>query len=125
MKRLFALRGATQCENTVDDMCLQVGTMYTEMLSANFLKEEDIVSVMFSVTNDLDAINPSTALRRKGHAAGNTALFSACEPNCKDSLERTCRVIIHCYLDEGSKPAHIYRNGAEVLRPDRIKNEEH
>jgi chorismate mutase len=47
------------------------------------------------------------------------ALFSVQEPYCKNSVERIIRVIIHCYLDEGSKVRHVYRNGAEVLRPDR------
>jgi len=118
-KRLFALRGAAQCENTADDICAQVKLMYDELLSGNALTEEDIVSVIFSVTADLDAINPCTALRKSGRAAGGTALFSAQEPVCKNSLERVVRVIIHCYLNESSKVKHVYRNGAQVLRPDR------
>ena len=119
MKRLYALRGATQCENTVDDICLRIGVMYDDLLSLNKLDEEDIVSVIFSVTPDLDAVNPSSALRKNGHACGDTALFSVQEPESKNSLERTVRVIIHCYLEDGSKVQHVYNNGAEVLRPDR------
>ena len=119
MKRLYALRGAVQCENTEDDMCRQIGQLYDEIFRLNSLNDEDVVSVIFSVTDDLDAINPATALRKYGRACGDEALFSAREPECKNSLERTVRVIIHCYLDEGTKPRHVYRNGAEVLRPDR------
>jgi len=118
MKRLYALRGATQCENTVNDICEKVALMYDELLSVNNLHEEDIVSVIFSVTADLTAINPCAALR-KGGRAGELALFSVQEPESQVSLERTIRALIHCYLDEGSKPRHVYRNGAEVLRPDR------
>jgi len=121
MKKLFALRGAVQCENTLDDICAQVTLMYDELLSINKLKEEDIVSVMFTVTNDIDVINPCTALRKNGRAAGNLALFSAQEPDSKNSLERTVRTLIHCYLEEGANVRHVYRNGAEVLRPDRAK----
>jgi len=120
MKKLFALRGAVQCENTADDMILQIGLMYGELLNLNNLEEGDIVSVMFSVTDDLYAVNPCTALR-KGGRAGELSLFSTQEPNSKNSLERVVRVIIHCYLDEGAKANHVYRNGAEVLRPDRVK----
>jgi len=119
MKRLYALRGASQCENTEKDICEQIALMYDELLSANKLDEKDIVSVIFSVTNDLDAANPCSALRKSGRATGDTALFSVQEPDSRGSLERIVRVIIHCYLDEGVKVRHVYRNGAEVLRPDR------
>jgi chorismate mutase len=119
MKRLFALRGAAQCENKVNDICEQVTLMYDELLCANKLDENEIVSVVFSVTEDLKAVNPCSALRKNGRA-GELALFSAVEPDCIGSLERTVRVLIHCYLEEGSQARHIYRNGAEVLRPDRV-----
>jgi len=94
--------------------------MYDELLNLNKLEEADIVSVMFSVTDDLCAVNPCTALRKNGRT-GELALFSTQEPKVINSLERVVRVIIHCYLEEGAKTNHIYRNGAEVLRPDRVK----
>ena len=76
----------------------------------------DIVSVIFSVTSDINAKNPASALRQNGRAA-NTALFAVQEAAFQGSLERVVRVMIHCYLQ---KPGiHVYRNGAEVLRPDR------
>lgn len=121
MKRLYALRGAFQCMNTITDICEQTAMMYDELLNANRLKEGDIVSLIFSVTDDINAINPCTALRKTGRAK-DLALFSAREPECGNSLERTVRAIIHCYLEEGAKPCHVYRNGAEVLRPDRSAN---
>jgi chorismate mutase len=34
-------------------------------------------------------------------------------------LERVVRVLIHCYPKGEAPPIHVYRNGAEVLRPDR------
>ena len=120
MKKLYALRGAIQCENTEKDICEQIALMYDELLRENKLDEKDIVSVIFSVTDDLDAVNPCTALRKSGHA-GELALFSAREPESQNALERTVRLLVHCYLEEGAKPRHVYRNGAEVLRPDRAK----
>ncbi|MCL2809988.1 MAG: chorismate mutase [Treponema sp.] len=120
MKKLFALRGAVQCENTVDDICLRITQMYDELLLKNNLEEKDIVSVIFSITGDLDIINPCTALRKSGRA-GELSLFSTLEPESKNSVERIIRVIIHCYLDEDAVLKHVYINGAEVLRPDRAK----
>ena len=118
MKKLFALRGATQCKNTEDDICLQIGSMYDELLNRNALEEKDIVSCIFSVTGDINAINPSTALRMYKNIKVSEvpfALFSVQEPDVKNSLERTVRVIVHCYLEENYNPVHVYRNGAEVL----------
>ncbi|MDR0504097.1 MAG: chorismate mutase [Treponema sp.] len=119
MKKLYALRGAAQCMNTEQDICRQTASMYDELLSANMLDQGDIVSLVFSVTSDLDAINPCTALR-KGGRAEHLALFGVQEPQTKGALERTIRALVHCYLDEGAEVHHVYINGAQVLRPDRI-----
>jgi chorismate mutase len=117
-RRLFALRGATRCLNEEADMRKQVTGLYDELLRINRLTEEDLVSVIFSVTGDLDAANPASALRREGRAA-EAALFVTQEARVSGGLERTVRLLIHCYLEKGLRPSHVYRNGAEVLRPDR------
>jgi chorismate mutase len=41
------------------------------------------------------------------------------EAETADAFPRVIRALVHCYLPEGSEPRHVYRNGAEVLRPDR------
>lgn len=121
MKSLIALRGATCCRNDTDDIAAQVVALYDELLARNQLRERDIVSLIFSVTRDLDAINPAAALRHSGRAA-NLALFVVQEAETRDSLAQTMRVLIHCYMDNELTPCHIYQNGAEILRPDRSKN---
>jgi chorismate mutase len=115
-KRLYALRGATQCLNQEDDMVSRIAALYDRLLADNALAEGDIVSLIFSVTVDLDAKNPAAALRASGRGQ-DLALFCVQEP--AGGLERTVRVLIHCYLEEGSPIRHIYQNGAELLRPDR------
>jgi chorismate mutase len=117
-KRLYALRGAVQCRNDADDIRNQVALLYDELTARNSLADADIVSLIFSVTGDLDALNPAAALRQTGRAA-DIALFAVREAESRDALERTIRALVHCYLPEGAQPRHVYRNGAEVLRPDR------
>jgi len=120
-KRLFALRGAAQCANTADDIRQQIALLYDSLLEKNHLPEADIVSVIFSQTADLDALNPASALRQTGRA-GELALFGVQEiATAHDPLPRVIRVLIHCYLPPDAKPAHVFRNGAEVLRPDFAK----
>jgi chorismate mutase len=118
MKKLFALRGAVQCLNSEDDIIKQITAMYDELLSRNNINEADIVSLQFSVTDDINAINPAAALRKSGRAK-ETALFAVQEAKSLGALERTIRSLMHCYMEQRSIPCHIYRNGAEVLRPDR------
>jgi chorismate mutase len=116
--RLFALRGACRCLNEEADIRKQVSALYDELLKRNKLDEAGLVSVIFSMTADLDALNAAAALRREGRAV-EAALFVTQEAAVKGSLPRTIRVLIHCYLDENTVPVHVYRNGAEILRPDR------
>ena len=117
--QIFALRGAVQCLNDEADIKKQVNILFKEMLKRNNLDEKDIISLIFSVTRDLDAKNPAAALRETG-CAGETALFVTQEAHFPGSLERVIRILLHCNLKAGSVPVHIYRNGAEVLRPDRM-----
>ena len=123
VKRLIALRGAAMCENSAQDIKKQTVEMYDELLRANKLGEEDIVSVFFSVTGDIDAKNPATALREEGRAE-NSSLFVNQEAAFAGSPSGVIRVLIHCYLDAGGKPFHVYINGAEILRPDRAANQD-
>jgi chorismate mutase len=117
--RLAALRGATRAYNDEADIREQTAALYDEMLRANGLDERGVVSLIFSVTEDLDARNPAAALRESGRA-GNLALMVFQEARCKNGLPRTIRALLHCYLPAGRTPCHVYRNGAEVLRPDRV-----
>lgn len=118
MKKLFALRGAVQCANNEEDITTQVSRMYDIILSSNSITEEDIVSLQFSVTDDIDAANPAAALRKSGRAE-NLSLFTLQEARSQNSLPRVIRCMIHCYMGENAEPRHVYINGAEVLRPDR------
>jgi chorismate mutase len=118
MKRLYALRGAVRCLNRADDIEVQVAALYDEILARNRLKEGDIVSLVFSVTPDLDARNPAAALRASGRGS-DLALFCVQEAAAAGGLERVIRVLVHYYAEEGAVPCYVYRNGAEILRPDR------
>jgi chorismate mutase len=116
--RLFAVRGATLCLNDARDIEMQVASLYDAMRTANNISETDTVSLIFSVTPDLTALNPAAALRRSGRGS-ELSLFCAAEPIVENSLPSVVRVIWHCYLPMDHILQHVYRNGAEILRPDR------
>ncbi len=121
--RLYGIRGAVCCENTVEDIKINVGEMCGKIFSENGLKSENIVSVQFTVTPDLTALNPAAALRRSGidFDVSSLALFCSAEPVVEKSLPRTIRVLVTAYMDEEKERCHIYLNGAEVLRPDFVR----
>ncbi|MDR2510269.1 MAG: chorismate mutase [Spirochaetaceae bacterium] len=117
MKKLAALRGATQVENDAGSILKEVAALYDEMLRANGLAESDLVSLVFSVTGDITAKNPCAALRESGRACG-LALFTTLEPPFPPNHPRIIRALLHCYTGETAAPKHVYRNGAQILRPD-------
>lgn len=113
--RLYAVRGAVCCENTLESLEQRIPQLYREILSRNTIQEEDIVSIVFSVTGDIDILNPATALRRAGFAS-DTPLFACAEPFVIGGLPQVIRILITYY---GSiRPTPVYIHGAEVLRPD-------
>lgn len=114
-KRLFAVRGAVCCQNTVGSIQEEVTLLYRTILEKNAMDEADIVSVQFTMTGDLDARNPASALRRGGYAA-DLPLFVSAEPPVQGALARTIRILITFYGTR--KPDAVYLHGAEVLRPD-------
>ncbi|MDR0639454.1 MAG: chorismate mutase [Spirochaetaceae bacterium] len=118
MKKLAAIRGAVCVENDPADIVAKTARVYDLLTGRNGIREEDIVSLVFSVTNDIDAKNPAAALRESGRAR-DLALFSVQEPYIKGGLPRVIRLLLHCYIEENAVPAHIYIEGAEALRPDR------
>jgi len=115
--KLFALRGATGCQNTTEDIQKRVTELYDALLQRNSLKEDQIVSIQFTITPDLTVLNPASALRRSGKAQ-NVALFAAAEPVIDGMMPQMIRILIHCYLPLNHIPQHVYINGAERLRPD-------
>lgn len=119
IKKLRALRGAVCCEDNEDSISSAVVNLYSRILRVNSIFEKDIVSIQFTVTSDIKALNPASALRKSGFAK-NTALFCALEPCMEGSLPKTIRILIYYYSRK--KPSHIYMGGAEVLRPDLIRN---
>ena len=62
---LCALRGATTSDhNSVDSITSAVEELLSELVSRNNLIPDQIISVTFSVTSDLDACFPASIARK-------------------------------------------------------------
>ena len=115
--RLIALRGATTVEdNESEPILAATEELMHELLGRNGLAAEDLVSCIFTLTEDLDAEFPAVAARRMG--LSKVPLLCAREIPVPGSLPRVIRVMIHAYAAEGAEAQHVYLGDARALRLD-------
>jgi chorismate mutase len=115
--RLRALRGAITVEaNTSDAILGGTEELLRTILERNELAGEDLVSCIFTTTDDLNAEFPAVAARRIGLSA--VPLLGSREMNRPGALERVIRVLVHCYADPARPPQHVYLREAVQLRQD-------
>jgi chorismate mutase len=113
--RSAAVRGATTAtENTAASILEATEELLTALLERNAVSEEDIVSVIFTMTPDLDATFPASAARRLDLAT--VPLLCAAEIAVPGAVPRCIRVLMHLY--PATDPKHVYLRGAEHLRAD-------
>jgi chorismate mutase len=115
--RLYALRGATTVD--VNDGQAILGAtewLLREIMKRNDLVPEDVVSCIFTLTEDLDAEFPAVAARQMG--LSRVPLLCAREIPVAGALPRVIRVLMHCYPPVGVDPQHIYLGEARKLRLD-------
>jgi chorismate mutase len=115
--RLFALRGATTVEaNTEDAILAATEELISELIERNTLEIGQVVSCIFTVTDDLNAAFPAVAARRLGF--DRVPLLCTREINVPGSLERVIRVMAHYYAPADHIPKHVYLGEARSLRAD-------
>ena len=85
-----AIRGATTAENTKDGIVGAAEELLQEILKANKLGIDQVISILFTATADLDAAYPAVAARNLGMA--HAALMCVQEMRVVGSLPRCVRV---------------------------------
>ena len=116
---LCALRGATTSENnSVESITSAVEELLSELVSRNNLIPDQIISVTFSVTSDLDACFPASIARKKS-GWENIALLDCQQMFVKGDLSKCIRLLAYAYLPNKHKPQNPYLGKAKNLRPDR------
>jgi len=116
--RVLALRGATTCdENTKEEVDTKTQTLVRAMLDRNAITHDDIVSIIFTATDDITAEFPATAARALG--LGDVPLLCARELGIAHGMPFAIRVLMHFY---GEQPRgelhHVYLERARTLRDD-------
>ena len=119
--RLLALRGAITCdENTKSAIETQTQRLVREMLERNKVEHDNIVSMIFTATDDLTAEFPATAARALG--LGDVPLLCARELGIEHGKPRCIRVLMHLQFERDTRDRaslhHVYLDGARSLRDD-------
>ena len=116
---LCALRGATTSKhNSVESITSAVEELLVELVSRNNLIPDQIISVTFSVTKDLDACFPASIARRK-IGWEKIALLDSQQMFVKDDLSKCIRLLAYVSLPNEQMPQNPYLGEAKNLRPDR------
>jgi chorismate mutase len=112
------IRGAIQVAANDRESILD-GTieLVTEVVKRNGLTTNDVISVIFTATTDLNAEFPALAARKIGFH--DVPLLCTTEIDVPGALPRVVRLLMH--VDTGrtrSQIQHVYLRGATTLRLD-------
>jgi chorismate mutase len=110
------IRGATTVDaNTKECIYASTKALLREMIKANDVNQDDMASIIFTATDDLNAAFPAKAAREMGLL--NIPLLCSREINVPNSLQSCLRILI--LFNTKKQPddiKHIYLKGAANLR---------
>ena len=112
------VRGATTVESNANEAILEATQeLLSAMIERNGIVEEDVASVLFSATPELDDTFPAKAARDMGWT--RTALMGFQEADVKHGLPMCIRVLIHWNTQKSiDEIQHVFLREAVSLRPD-------
>lgn len=116
--RVRAARGAIVVPEDSAELVLgATQRLLEEMLRRNDVEIDDLVSALFTVTDDLRSAFPAEAARRMGLAI--IPLMCAREIPVAGSMPRVVRILMHFYTERSlADIVPVYLDGAEALRDD-------
>jgi monofunctional chorismate mutase len=116
--RLRAARGAIRVPSDQIDVLLgSTERLLSAVLQRNDVDREDLVSIMFTATDDLRSAFPAEAARRMG--LGAVPLMCARELPVEGSMSSVIRILVHFHSERAlDEVIHVYLDGAESLRDD-------
>jgi chorismate mutase len=93
------------------------GRLLEGLLQRNGVDKEDLISILFTATEDLSAAFPAEAARMMG--LGAVPLMCAREIPVPGAMPSVVRVLMHFHSELSlGEVVHVYLDGAESLRDD-------
>ncbi len=113
-----ALRGATTVDvDSPERITERVQELLAAMLERNGVDKADLISILFTATDDVVSMFPAAAARAMG--LGDVPLMCARELGVTGGTPRCIRVMMHLTTDrQRADLRHVYLEGARNLRDD-------
>jgi chorismate mutase len=113
-----AARGAIVAPmDTAEAVLASTEKLLGALLERNGIAHDDLISVLFTVTDDLRSVFPAEAARRMG--MGDVPLLCAREIPVEGAMPSVVRVLAHFHTERAlGEVVHVYLDGAEKLRDD-------
>jgi chorismate mutase len=113
-----ALRGATTVDVDEEEHLFErVIALLEALFERNAIHHDDLISVLFTATDDIHCAFPATGARKFG--LGDVPLMCARELDVAGGTPRCVRVMIHLTTDKARDELHhVYLEGARNLRDD-------
>jgi chorismate mutase len=113
-----ALRGATTVDaDQPEQITERTVALLEEMFERNGVDHDDLISIWFTVTEDLTSAFPAAGARTVG--LGDVPLLCAREIPVPGSTPRCIRVLAHLTTDRARDQLHhVYLEGAVGIRDD-------
>jgi chorismate mutase len=117
--RCRGIRGATTVDANTREAIFQATTeLLSQMVLANDVQPDEVASVFFTTTRDLNADFPALAARQVGW--NDVALLCAHEMDVPGGLPMCLRILLHVNTEKrADEIVHVYLRGARALRPDK------
>lgn len=113
-----ALRGATTVDaDTPDQIAERTVALLEAMFERNGVDHDDLISIWFTVTEDISSAFPAAGARTIG--LGDVPLLCAREIPVPGSMARCIRVLAHLHTERSRDQLHhVYLEDAVSLRDD-------
>jgi chorismate mutase len=117
-ERVRAIRGATTVDvDTRDEVIARTQELVAELLDRNAVDPDDVISIVFTATEDIRSAFPAEAAREAGLT--HVPLMCARELDIEGGIERCIRILAHVHTRLGTAELrHPYLHAARQLRTD-------
>ena len=117
-ERVRGLRGATTLERDErGHLFARTQELIAEVLARNALTEDDLISIVFTATDDVHSAYPAEAAREAGIT--HVPLLCTRELDIEGGIDRCIRVLVHAYTTRTARDLrHVYLHDARQLRTD-------
>jgi len=117
--KIAFIRGATTASgNSVAEIEIVVVELIDELITRNNLTKQNILSITFTATKDLDACFPAS-IARKCNGLDKVAFLDCQQMYVPNDVNFCIRIMAQVLLSSNIELKHPYLRGASKLRSDR------